>query len=321
MRMLMTRTPPHFTTMLAALFITIVCGSSQLTAQTRDRTPPTTPTNLVVTATTASTVSLSWGPSTDNSGKFNYYISGNGPQVLVPQTSTSHTMTGLTPGVTYTFRVAARDLSGNNSKSSNAVTVTMPGQIPGSPTKPAVQLVAVGPTHFSLTWLATDDGAVIFYDIFIDGRIVASTHLRTGTFTCANVMVPTYCVPVDQSTSYSVTVRARDSENKQSPMSDPLLVTTTASDPNDQSPPTAPANVTVNSDGAFLMVSWSASTDDLAPASLIRYDIYVDGFLRRVVVGETAAEVDFYFGEQTVTIIAVDTADHESEPVSVPIGF
>jgi hypothetical protein len=43
--------------------------------------------------------------------------------------------------------------------------------------------------------------------------------------------------------------------------------------------------------------------------------------LRRVVVGETAAEVDFYFGEQTVTVIAVDTADNESAPGTVPIGF
>jgi hypothetical protein len=172
-----------------------------------------------------------------------------------------------------------------------------------------------------LSWSATDDGLVIFYDIFIDGRIVSSTHLRSGTFTCANVMVPTYCVPVDQSTTYSVTVRARDSENKQSPMSDPVLVTTTPAEPNDVTPPTPPSNVVVNQDGAFLMVSWTAAADDLAPAALIRYDIYVDGFLRRVVVGETTAEVDFYFGEQTVTVIAVDTADHESEPVSVPIGF
>jgi len=314
----MTRTPPPFA---VATLVTLVCGWSLLSAQGRDRTPPTTPTNLTVTSMTESTVSLSWGPSTDNSGKFNYYISGNGPQVLVPQTSTSHTMTGLLPGRIYTFKVAARDLSGNNSKSSNAVTITMPGEIPGAPTKPVVQLTGVGPTHFSLTWLATDDGPVIFYDIFIDGRMVASTHLRSGTFTCANVMVPTYCVPVDQSTTYSATVRARDSQGKQSPISDPVLVTTLPADPSDQSAPTSPVNVVVNTDGAFLMVSWSASSDNLAPASLIRYDIYVDGFLRRVVVGETTAEVDFYFGEQNVTIIAVDTADNESEPVTVPIHF
>jgi chitodextrinase len=315
-------TPSLFPTAVRVLLLAVVCGSSLLSAQVRDRTPPTTPTNLVVTATTTSSVSLSWGPSSDNSGKFNYYIAGAGPQVIVPQTVTSHTITGLLPGRTYTFRVAARDLAGNNSKSSNAVTVTLPGDIPGAPTKPVVQVAGVGPTHVSLTWSSTDNGPTIGYTIYIDGQMVATTNSRAGSFTCANVMVPTYCVPINQSTTYTFTVRARDSEGNPSPMSDPVIVTTEPADPDDQTPPTQPADVIAQDVGGFLLVSWSPSTDDLAPPSLIRYDIYVDGELRRVVVGETAAEVfDFYFGEQTVTVIAVDTADNESEPATVPIGF
>ena len=307
-----------FTTVL---LITVVCGSSRLSAQARDRTPPTTPSTLVVTATTTTSVSLSWGASTDNSGKFNYYIAGAGPQAIVPQTVTSHTITGLLQGRTYTFKVAARDLSGNNSKSSNAVTVTLPGEIPGAPTKPVVELLGVGPTHLSLTWSSTDNGPTIWYTIYVDGQMVATTNSRTGSFTCASVMVPTYCVPINQSTTYTFTVRARDNENNPSLMSDPLLVTTAPADPNDQTPPTRPANITAQDIGGFLLVSWSPSTDNLAPPSLIRYDIYVDGQLRRVVVGETAAEVDFYVEEQTVTVIAVDTAGNESEPGTIPIGF
>ena len=50
-------------------------GSSALSAQSsRDRVPPTAPTNLVVTATTETSVSLAWGPATDNSGRFSYVI-------------------------------------------------------------------------------------------------------------------------------------------------------------------------------------------------------------------------------------------------------
>lgn len=314
----MTRVSPLlFTTAL----ITMMCSSSQLSAQPRDRTPPTTPTNLTVTATTEQSAALSWGPSTDNSGKFDYYIAGAGPQVKVGQTVTSHTITGLLPGRTYTFRVAARDRSGNNSKSSNAVTVTLPGEIPGAPTKPVVSLVGVGPTHASLTWLATDNSPTLWYTIYIDGQMVSSVNSRVGTFTCAKVMVPTYCVPINQSTTYSFTVRARDSEGNLSPMSDPLLVTTAPADPNDQTPPTEPANITADNIGGFLLVSWTASSDDLAPSALIRYDIYVNDQLRRVVVGETAAEVDFYFGEDhTVTVVAVDTADNASAPGSILIG-
>ena len=62
----------------------------------RDRTPPTAPTNLVVTATTENSVSLAWGPSTDNSGSFSYIICcAGGTTVTVSQTVTSHTLEGL----------------------------------------------------------------------------------------------------------------------------------------------------------------------------------------------------------------------------------
>jgi chitinase len=128
-------------------------------------------------------------------------------------------------------------------------------------------------------------------------------------------------VPINQSTTYSFTVRARDSDGNLSPMSDPLFVTTAPPDPDDQTPPTTPANIVADNIGGFLLVSWQASADDLAPAALIRYDIYVNNQLRRVVVGETAAEVDFYFGEDhTVTVVAVDTADNESVPGTISIG-
>ena len=181
--------------------------------------------------------------------------------------------------------------------------------------------MGVGPTHASLTWAATDNSPTLWYTIYIDGQMVSSVTSRAGTFTCANVMVPTYCVPINQSTTYSFTVRARDPEGNQSPMSDPLLVTTAPADPNDQTPPTQPANITAENIGGFLLVSWNASSDNLAPPALIRYDIYVNDQLRRVVVGETAAEVDFYFGEDhTVTVVAVDTADNASTPGSISIG-
>ena len=41
-------------------------------------------------------------------------------------------------------------------------------------------------------------------------------------------MVPTYCMPIDQETTYTFTVRARDIDGNLSPMSDPLFVTTAA---------------------------------------------------------------------------------------------
>jgi chitodextrinase len=239
--------------------------------------------------------------------------------VTVSQTQTSHTLTGLQSGKTYTFRVYARDLSGNLSKSSNSVTVTLPGQI-AAPTKPVVTVTDVGPTHVSLAWSSTDNSPVLLYTIFIDGEMVAGANWKSGTFTCARVMVPTYCNPINQDTSYAFTVQARDSDGNYSPMSDPVLVTTDPIDPNDLAPPTRPANVTAEDTGGFHLVTWEASTDDLAPQQFIRYDLYVNGLLQTVVVGTTAAEVELYLNEtSTITVIAVDTADRESTPASIVV--
>jgi chitodextrinase len=314
----MTRTSLRSFTAFAAL-LALVCGSSRVSAQGRDRTPPTAPANLAATSVTEQSVSLSWSPSTDNSGRFIYLISGAGTTVSVSQAQTSHTLAGLQAGKTYTIRVYAKDAAGNLSKSSNPVTVTLPGQV-AAPTKPLVALMEVGPTHATLTWSSTDEGPSIWYTIFIDGQPVSTLNSTTATFTCAAVLVPTGCVPLDRDTTYTFTVRARDIDGNYSPMSDPLLVTTAPADPDDRTPPTAPANISAEDIGGFHVVRWDPSTDNLASSSFIRYDMYVNGELRAVVVGATAAEVELYFGETSViTVIAVDTAGNESEPGSITV--
>ena len=306
---------------LLVLLATIVSSSSLLSAQRfrgRDRTPPTAPTNLAVVNVTENSVTLSWGPSTDNSGSFVYLICCVTSNIQVPQTQTTYTIEGLQSGKTYTFRVYAWDAAGNTSKSSNAVTVTLPGAI-AAPTTPVVELLEVGPTHATLSWSSTDDGTLIQYTIFIDGQQVRALHSRSFTFTCASVAPPTYCIPFDQATTYVFTVQARDSDGNRSPMSDPLIVTTEPA-PDDFSPPTSPTNITIDGIGGFSNVSWNAAVDDVAEQRFIRYDIYVDGELRTVVTGATSAEVETDFGDNVLTIIAVDTADNESPPASITLG-
>jgi chitodextrinase len=274
----------------------------------------------MVISTTETSATLAWGPSTDNSGKFQYVIAGGATNVTVAQTQTSHTVTGLQSGKSYTFRVYARDLAGNLSKSSNAVTVKLPGQL-AAPTKPAVTVTDVGPTHVSLAWASTDNSPVLLYSIYIDGEIVAGTNWKSGTFTCAKVMVPTYCSPIDQDTSYVFTIQARDPDGNSSPMSDPVLVTTDPIDTNDQTPPTQPANVTAEDIGGHHLVTWEASSDGQAAQRFIRYDVYVNDQLQTVVVGTTSAEVELLRGQtSTITVIAVDTADLESPPASIAVA-
>ena len=185
----MTRMFPSLLAAVGTVVLTVLLGSSVLSAQFRDRLPPTAPTNLVVTATTEHSVSLTWSPSMDNSGRFSYIICCAGITVTVSQTMTSHTLEGLQSGRTYTFRVYAKDAAGNLSQSSNPVTVALPGEL-AAPTKPVAGVLDVGPTHASLNWSSTDDGSTIWYTIYIDGEPVSTTNSKSGTFTCAAVLVP-----------------------------------------------------------------------------------------------------------------------------------
>ena len=88
-----------------------------------DSTPPSAPSNLAVTGTTASSASLSWSPATDNVAVTGYDVYRGG--TLVGSTAgTSYTDTGLSAGTAYTYTVRARDAAGNVSAASGSVTAT-----------------------------------------------------------------------------------------------------------------------------------------------------------------------------------------------------
>ncbi|WP_324606673.1 glycoside hydrolase family 6 protein [Kitasatospora azatica] len=88
-----------------------------------DTTPPSTPTGLTVTGTTASSVSLSWTAATDNVGVTGYNVYRGGSKVATV-TSTGYTDTGLTAATAYQYTVSAFDAAGNVSSASAAVTAT-----------------------------------------------------------------------------------------------------------------------------------------------------------------------------------------------------
>ena len=85
-----------------------------------DTQPPTAPSNLMVTGTTRSTVSLSWTASTDNVGVTSYDVYVNGLKTY-STTGTSFVVDNLSYGKTYTFAVTARDFAKNISPFSNQV--------------------------------------------------------------------------------------------------------------------------------------------------------------------------------------------------------
>ncbi|WP_159475096.1 reprolysin-like metallopeptidase [Chryseobacterium sp. 18068] len=97
--------------------ITVNAGSG-----TSDTTPPTAPT-LAASGTTSTSTNLSWSGATDNVAVTGYDVY-QGASLVGSTTSTSYTVTSLTPSTTYSFTVKAKDAAGNNSVSSNTVSVT-----------------------------------------------------------------------------------------------------------------------------------------------------------------------------------------------------
>jgi len=88
-----------------------------------DTEPPSAPTNVRATGTTANTVSLAWNASTDNVGVTGYFVYVGGAQVAQTST-TSTTVDGLKANTSYTFTVKATDDADNLSAASAAVTAT-----------------------------------------------------------------------------------------------------------------------------------------------------------------------------------------------------
>ena len=95
-----------------------------------DTMPPTAPTSLTATASSATEVNLSWTASTDNVGVTGYRVeSCTGARCIVftqiaTTTGTSYSDTGLSPSTSYSYQVKAMDAAGNMSGASAVASAT-----------------------------------------------------------------------------------------------------------------------------------------------------------------------------------------------------
>jgi hypothetical protein len=313
----MTRRPTWRVAACAApltLLLILLLGASTARAAPRDRTPPTTPTNLRVTGLSPYSVSLAWNPATDNSGSLTYTICcANVNSESFPGPASSRVYrAGLEANRTFSLRISAVDAAGNTSGYSNSVTFTLPRDTT-PPTKPAVSATDVGPTHVSLAWSSTEDGPNVWFTVFMNGTPISQGSKNTsGTFG-----------PLEPETSYTFRVQARDFGGNLSPLSDPLTLTTEARDASDIVPPTTPGNLRTNgmqfADGETWLF-WDQSTDDQAAQSLIEYKVYANGVYDHSVVGQGRTILYGNAGAvNTFEVIAVDTAGNESPPATITV--
>lgn len=142
-----------------------------------DSSAPTAPSNLQAGSVTGTTVTLTWTASSDNVGVARYDVF-NGSTKIASPTTNSYTVTGLTSGTGYTFKVQAFDAAGNGSTQVSVGATTLADTTaPSAPTN----LTISNQTNVSLTlsWTAaTDNIGVTRYDIY-----QGATKIGTSTST------------------------------------------------------------------------------------------------------------------------------------------
>ena len=129
-----------------------------------DTTPPAVPTGLTATATSSTSVTLTWTASSDNVGVTEYLVYRNGSLLAARPSGTTFVDTGLTAGTSYSYRVLARDAAGNSSALSATAAATPPTPVPS--------LTCTSTTwegRFSWTTPVGVDQSTLRYNLYVGG--------------------------------------------------------------------------------------------------------------------------------------------------------
>jgi len=157
---------------------------------TPDTEAPSTPTNLIASNPTDSTIDLSWEASTDNIGVtiYDIYMDGN---YAFSSNNTYATKTNLLPDVNFCFTVVAKDASGNESDPSNeSCETTIENENPdlNCITVTCENMGASSGSYTDVTW--TDDLGIIWNatdartDQTLDDRAVT---IKDGQLEATNI--------------------------------------------------------------------------------------------------------------------------------------
>jgi chitodextrinase len=120
-----------------------------------DTQAPTAPSNVSVTGTSATSVSLGWGAASDNVGVTGYGLYRDGT-LTGTGTSTSTTFSGLTCGTSYTLAIDAYDAAGNRSAKASTTASTAACATPPPPPPTGSANVYVSPGGSDSTCVRSD---------------------------------------------------------------------------------------------------------------------------------------------------------------------
>lgn len=107
------------------IFNAMVIGAYTPSQEIVDEEAPSTPANLVASEIAPASITLTWNPSTDNSGEIAYYEIYNGEQFIkkVNGSANAQLIENTLPSIDYQFSVLAVDAAGNRSQNSEVLSV------------------------------------------------------------------------------------------------------------------------------------------------------------------------------------------------------
>lgn len=262
------------------------------------------PTNLRITASSDTSISLAWDAANGGSVTWWYCVVRNDQGCLrvdPPQTTLS--LSRLWPGRTTTYTVVTVDVNGHRSAPSNSVTHTTPPDTTAPSPAPVVSLVNAWPTRITVSWtMARDELTQTWHDLYVDGVLASAAFLSSWT-----------TFYLEPESTHTFQVKARDYFGN-TVESNVLTVTTPPK--TDNIPPTAPTNLqfSFQTDPPELWLTWNQSSDDTDPASLILYETYLNGVLvpDGGVGGTNTIAYCRDIGPTTVVLRAVDTSGNRS---------
>ena len=216
-------------------------GESPSSSSSSSVTPmgiPGIPTSLSANSSASNSATVTWNEPSLNGGGVDYYTLISSPgSVTISSATTTATLTGLTNGTSYTFKVSATNVAGTSTLSINSNAIT-PAALPGVPS--SINVTA-GDSQVTIGWTAPADNGnpITYYTVTSDNGISATTTATS-----------TVIAGLDNGTSYSFTVAATNGVGT-GPSSDPSASVAPLT------VPSVPTNVVATStSGQSALVSW-----------------------------------------------------------------
>ncbi|MDP2885747.1 MAG: fibronectin type III domain-containing protein, partial [Ignavibacteria bacterium] len=232
------------------------------------------PTNPQVSGVTSTTATLSWS-GTESGADYEIDLAGGSGNVNIKDKEKTATLTGLSPGTNYTWKV--RTVKGNKSSEwVDGPSFSTTGSPPPPPPTPSAPTVSVAATHNSATFtFDAVSGGTFDVQVATDNRM--QNRVGSGSTTSTSVTVG----GLSGKTKYYYEATVTVSGKKSNPTKDSF----TTPDPPLQPPgPPSPREAT-NVTSASATLNWST----VSSATSYDYDVYSDNLGTPIAAGTSSS--------------------------------